>query len=242
MIHRVALQAADVHGIVHHAAAAVVLTGVLAHVGAGKGEGIVFADQAHGIVVAACPHQRDVAGNVHMGRAHRDAGHRVAQAADAAAMQHVLLVIFPEAPYPLQHHMGSLIADGAVRRVGDDLGGALDQINGFQGGGAVQHALDQNGQLAQAHPAGYAFAAGLRVGKAHEVQRHVHRAQPRRRGVDAPAHLPVKAVQNDLGLAGMFNGKSAQKNSPFGSAAKRQTVGHMPVQTGGAQARVTRRI
>ena len=93
-----------------------------------------------------------------------------------------------------------------------------------------------------AHPAGYAFAAGLRVGKAHEVQRHVHRAQPRRRGVDAPAHLPVKAVQNDLGLAGMFNGKSAQKNSPFGSAAKRQTVGHMPVQTGGAQARGTRRI
>ena len=161
----------------------------------------------------------------------------MAQAADAAAVQHVLLVVLPEAAHPLQYHVSGLVADGAVRRVGDDLGGALDQVNGFQGGGAVQHALDQNGQLAQTHPAGHAFAAGLRVGKAHEVQRHIHRAQPRRRGVDAPAHLPVEAVQNDLGLAGMFNGKSAQKNSPFGSAAKRQAVGHRPVQTGGVEAK-----
>ena len=161
MIHRVALQAADVYGIVHHAAAAVGLTGVLAHVGAGKGEGIVLADQAHGIVVAAGPHQRDVAGNVHMGRAHRDAGHRVAQAADAAAMQHVLLVIFPEAPYPLQHHMGSLIADGAVRRVGNDLGGAFDKVHGLQGGSAVQHLLNEHCQLTQPDAAGPALAAGL---------------------------------------------------------------------------------
>ena len=57
VIHRIPLQAADVHGVVHHAAAAVVLTGVLAHIGAGEGEGVVLADEAHGVIVAAGPHQ-----------------------------------------------------------------------------------------------------------------------------------------------------------------------------------------
>ena len=206
VVHRVPLQAADVHRVVHHPPAALALAGVLAHIGAGRREGVVLADEAHRVLVPPQADEGHIPGDVHMGRAGGHAGDGVAQAADAAAVEHMLLIVLPEAPHPPQHHVGGLIADGAVGGVGDHLGGALDQADGFQGGGAVQDLLDEHRQLPQPHPAGDAFAAGLGVAEAQKVQGHVHRAQPRLTGADAPPHVPVQIVQHGLGPVGDLNG------------------------------------
>ena len=206
VVHGVPLQAADVHRVVHHPPAALALAGVLAHIGAGGGEGVVLSDEAHRVLIPPQPDEGDVPGDVHMGRAGGDTGHRVAQAADAPAVEHVLLVVLPEAPHPPEHHVGRLIADGTVGGVGDHLGGALDEVDGLHGGGAVQHLLDEHRQLAQANPAGHALAAGLGVAQPQEVQGHVHRTKPRLAGADAPAHVPVQVVQYRLGPVGDLNG------------------------------------
>ena len=194
MVHGVPLQAADVHRVVHHPPAALALAGVLAHIGAGGGEGVVLSDEAHRVLVPPQPDEGDVPGDVHMGRAGGDTGDRVAQTADAPAVEHMLLVVLPEAPHAPEHHVGRLIADGTVGGVGDHLGGALDEVDGLHGGGAVQHLLDEHRQLAQAHPAGHALAAGLGVAQPQKVQGHVHRTKPRLAGADAPAHVPVQVV------------------------------------------------
>ena len=170
VVHGKALQPADVHRVVHHAAAALGLAGVFAHIGAGGGEGVVLADEPHRVAVTALPHQGHIAGHVHMGRADGHTGHGVAQGADAPAMEGVLLKILPEAPHALEDHVGGLIADGAVGGVGNDPGGGLDEVDGLFGGGAVQHLLDEVGQLAQSHPAGHALSAGLCMTKAQKVQ------------------------------------------------------------------------
>lgn len=66
----------------------------------------------------------------------------------------MLLIVLPKAPHSPEHHVGSLIADGAVGGIGYDLGSALNQVDGLQRSGAVQHLLDQDGQLVQPHPQG----------------------------------------------------------------------------------------
>ena len=53
VVHRIALERADVDGVVHYASPARELAGMLADEAAGKREGVVLADEAHGVVVAA---------------------------------------------------------------------------------------------------------------------------------------------------------------------------------------------
>ena len=67
VVYGIALQATDIDGIVHHIPAAAGLAGMLADIGAGRGEGIVLADQAHCISAATLPYQRHVAGDIHAG-------------------------------------------------------------------------------------------------------------------------------------------------------------------------------
>ena len=206
VVHGKALQPADVDGVVHHPPAALALAGVLADVGAGGDEGVVLADEAHRVLVPPLVDQGHIAGDVHMGGAGGHAGHRVTQPADAPAVEDVLLIVLPEASDPLEDHVGRLVADGAVGGVGDDLGGIFDEVDVLQRGGAVQHPLDEDGQLAQPHPAGDAFAAGLGVAQPQEVQGHVHRAQARLVGVEAPLHIPVQAIEHCLCAARSFDG------------------------------------
>lgn len=113
VIHRIALEGTDVDGVVHHAAPARELAGVLADEPAGKREGVVLADETHGIVVAAGVDQGDVAGNVHVRRARRATGHGVARAGRAATGRGMRDEVVAEAPHGPQHHGAGLVADGA---------------------------------------------------------------------------------------------------------------------------------
>ena len=177
LVHGVALQCPDVDGVVHHAAAAAGLAGVLADVGAGHREGVVLADQAHRVGVPARMDQGDVAGDIHAGGAQATQGtgffrlprHR---------WRRMLLIVVPEALEPHQHQLCGVDADGAVRGVHDGLGGVFDPVENADIRLAVQHLPQHLGQLAQADPAGHALAAGLGV------------AQPRKFRAMSMGHRP----------------------------------------------------
>ena len=124
-VHGSPFQTPDVDTVVHHVPAAAGLAGMLADVGAGGGKGVVLPHQAHGVVIAAGVHQGDVAGDIHTGGAHSHAGNGVVEGAEAAVVQDVLLKVLPEAPDAGEDQVGGVDADGAVRRVHDDLGGLL---------------------------------------------------------------------------------------------------------------------
>ena len=121
-------------------------------------------------------------------------------------MQHMFLIVLSESPNASQHHMGGLIADGTVGGIGNDLSGVLNQVNVLQGGGTVQHPLDENGQLPQPNPAGNTFSTGLCVAQPQKIQGHVHRAQTRLAGVDPPLHIPVQAIEYRLRTVWGFDG------------------------------------
>jgi len=199
MVHSEPLQSADVHRIIYHLPAAVEFAGMFTDVGTDRWERIVLADQFQGLFVMAFPDQGDIAGDIHMGRAGGDTGYWMAESADTAAVEHMFFIIFPEASDSLQHHIRCLIADGTVRRISDHLGSILDQIDGFQGRRPFQHLLDQGFQLSQPHPARDTFPAALGMAEAQEIQRHIHRTEPRRTGTDPAVHILIQAVQDRLG-------------------------------------------
>ena len=69
VVHGVTLEPPDIQSVVHHVPAAAGLAGVLADVGAGRGEGIVLADEADGIAAASLADEGDIARDVHPGGA-----------------------------------------------------------------------------------------------------------------------------------------------------------------------------
>ena len=200
-IHSKALQTPDVDGAVHHLAAAAVFAGMLADVGAGNGEGIVLADQADSIGIAAFVDQGHITGDIHGGGALGHAGNGVFQTAKAAAGGHMLLEIVPEGDQSIQHQLTGINADGAVGGVHDHLGGGLDPVQDLRVGFAVQHFTDHLGKLIQTDPAGGTFAAGLGLAQAQEVQRHIHRAQTGRIGINPTFHAAVDLFNDRLGLS-----------------------------------------
>ena len=113
MLHGVALDAPDVDGVINDIAAAVGLTGVLADQAANRGEGVVLPDQAHCVGAAALAHQRNIAGNVHVGGAALHAGHGL-KVGGAVALTDVRQVIVLEGLQAVQHQIGCLEADGTV--------------------------------------------------------------------------------------------------------------------------------
>ena len=117
-------------------------------------------------------------------------------------VEDVLLKIVPEALESHQDQVGRVNADGAVRRVHDDLGGGFDPAENVDLRLAVQHLLNHAGELGESNAAGNAFAAGLCLAQPQEIQRHVHRAQARGAGGDPPLHVAVELFHNGLSLAG----------------------------------------
>ena len=182
---------------------------MLADVGAGSGEGIVLADEPHSVGAAALVHQGDVAGDVHASGAQGHTGHGVAQAAQAAVVEDVLLIVVPEALQTHEHKIGGVDADGAVGGVHDDLGGVFNAAQDADAGLPVQDFPDHVGELGQADAAGYALAAGLSLAEIQKIQSHVHGAQARRAGGDPPFHVPVQLLHHSLCLTGGFYFESA---------------------------------
>ena len=214
-VHGVALQPADVDGIVDHIPAAPRLAGVLADIGTGHGEGIVLTDQPHRIGAASLAYQGHIAGYVHTGGTQGHAGHRQLQARQTAVVQDVFLVVIPEALQPVQHQSGGVAPDGAVGGVHHGPRRFLDNGQGAHVGGAVQHGGDELAQLPQTDTAGHALAAGLGVAQLQKRQGHIHRTEARRTGGDAALHVPVEIIHHGLGAAWVLDVESAQGGHSF---------------------------
>ena len=207
-VNGVALQAADIDGAVHHVPAAAVLTGMLADVSAGGGEGIVLADQLHGVSAAALMNQSHIAGDIHGSRTLCHTGDGILHAAQAAAGLHMLLKVIPEGHQCVQHQLTGIDTDGAVGGVHNHLSGGLDPVQNVCIGLAVQNLANHLGQLIQADTAGNTLTTGLSLAQIQEVQGHIHRAQAGRIGFNPALHAAVNLLDDCLSLSGHFYFKS----------------------------------
>ena len=196
VIARKALDAADVHRVVHHAAAAARLARMLADIAADRGEGVVLADQTNRIIITSRTHERDIARNIDAGRAERHAGYRMVPAEQAAAVLNMRHIVVAEALHALEHHARRLVADGAVRRVLNNARGLFYKVNRLRRRSRVQHAFQQLGQLSQTDAARNTFAAGLCMAQAQERKRHIYRTKPRRTCADTPFYVAIKPLDN----------------------------------------------
>ena len=171
---------------------------MLAYIGACAGEGVVLADEFHGLVVAARCRKGDVAGDVHVRRAADLARHALARAAKAPAGGGVVFEVVAEGLHAHEHLLGGLVAYRAIGAHANLLGKVFKAFDRARIGGAADDLLEHVGHGAQAHAARRAFAAALRVRHAHERARHVDgagaagvRSQP---SACVGAHFAQRAV------------------------------------------------
>ena len=178
---------------------------MLTDVGAGGGHGVVLADQAHGIGVAAVLDEHEIARDIHARRAQRHTGNGLAHAAKAAVAQNMLFVVVAEALHAVKHQARRIAANGAVGAVDDHTRHALDDRDGLHRGFALEHLLHQLRELAEADTAGNALAARLRMAEIQKALGQVHRTQSRRACGDTPLHIAVQPVDDGLGMGGRHN-------------------------------------
>ena len=225
VVHRVALDAADIDGVVEHVAAAARLAGMLADEGAGRRERVVLADEAHGIGAAALAHQRDIARNIDARGTQRHAGHRLIDMIGAVARRHMGDVLVAEALEPPQHHRGGLPADGAVGGILDVARQTLDLGKRLHRAATLEHIGQVGFQLAQSDAAGNALAAGLRMAQAQEVERQIDRTQAGRAGHDAALQVLVQPFDRGQRLVFDGNFESAHNMSSRGWISVRMVSG-----------------
>ncbi len=166
----VALDGADVHRVVHHAAAAVHLAGMLAHQAADQWQRVVLPDEAHGVRVAARLHERDVPRDVNPRRAARHARHELGLREAARVVLDMVHEVVVEAQYRLERHRARLVADRAVGRQVDAPRKTLDVVERLHGRPAGQHVRKHVPKHPEAHAARRALSAAL--GRAHVNKGH----------------------------------------------------------------------
>ena len=97
-----------------------------------------------------------------------------------------------------QHKFCRFKADGAVCGHSDDAGSFFNEVQRAFVGVAVQYTLQQIVQLAEADPAGGAFAAGMAVAKIDERARHIHRANADRIRLEPAAEIAIDRIDRTL--------------------------------------------
>ena len=121
LIDRELLNATNIHRCIDERAAAAVLTRVLAHVCACRGERVVFANHANGTGVIARARKRDVRRHVHVRRAQRFAWHRLGDAFSALALIHMAFEFSLERVKAAKKHFRRMPSDGTIGRIAHDV-------------------------------------------------------------------------------------------------------------------------
>ena len=200
LLDRITLQRTNADGVIDHLAAAVGFAGVLADVGAGGREGVVLANQTHGIGVAPFAYEGDVARDIDVGGTERTAGNSLLFGDEAVAAGSMLHVVVAEAAQAEQDGIRSLHANGAIGGIGDGCGGLLQCVNGICIPLAVQQFFKQLDHDRQPDSAWDAFAAALRAGKLKVVQGGFNRAESWRTCHQTALHPCMKLLQRRLQL------------------------------------------
>ena len=213
MVDGVALEPADVDGVVDHAAAAARLARVLADIGAGGGEGVILPDEADGVVAAPRADESHIAGDVHARGTEVHARDGDLQPGETPVVADVLDIVVAEALQPVDDEPRGVAPDGAVCCIDNGTRRLFDDGERLHGGGAVHNLLDQQRELPQTDAAGDTFTAGLCVAQLQKGQRHVHGTQARGARGDAALDVAVEVIHHGLGAVLGFDVQSAQSIS-----------------------------
>ena len=187
LIAGVLFDGADIDRRINERAAAALFAGMLAHIAAGSRKRIVFADQRNSFGAAAFGHERDVARHVNVRRTESFAGHGLSDALLAALLFRMVLKFVGKAGEALEHHLRSVVADGAVRAQADEFRQCFEPAEVFRLSFAVHDAAHKLCELREAVPARHTFAAGLQRTRFKEAQLQRKRALSWRCGFDAPS-------------------------------------------------------
>ena len=212
-----AFERKDVHGIVYHATTAVHLAWMLAHKAADARQGVVLTNELDGIGVAPSLHQRDVAGNINMSRAAGNAGNLFCSVEPAAMMLNVMFKVVTETADGGKGHLARLVADGAIARIIDGLGRALDKRERVVVGISLKHILQKVIECTQSNSARRALAAALRRTHAYERCGELDRTWRERTHRQSAAECVMQIVHDRLRMAALHYVKSCHTVSPLRS-------------------------
>ena len=115
LVHRRPLQSPDIDGTVQHISPAALFAGMLADHSTGCRERIIFPDQTHRVLVPVRPHQSDISGNIHMGRAEIDTWNRLLERPCTAVLGHMRDIVLPKSMKTGQKQSRRLGPDSTVR-------------------------------------------------------------------------------------------------------------------------------
>ena len=194
---------------------------MLAHQAADERQRVVLADDLDGVGIAAGLDQRDVAGNVYVRRAARDARDARLAVKAAGVLADVVLKVIAEATDGRQRHGAGLVADGTVTQKIDGASRALDQIERGLVGAALEHIGEQVAQRAQAHTAGCTLAAALRRAQVDERRRKLNGTRSERAHRQTASERIVQVVHDGLSVAAFHYMQSSHK-IPSHMAARRR--------------------
>ena len=211
MVDGIALETADVHGVVDHAATAVHLAGVLADIAADQRQRVILANETDRVRVAARLDQADIAWNVHARGAAGDAGHKLALREAARVLLDVVLEVVTKAPDGRERHVAGLVANGAVGREVDRARRALDEVERVLVCAILQDVVQKVRESSQTNAAGRALAAALRCAHVDVRRGKLHRAGGERAYCKAPSKRLVQTVHDSLGLATLHHMKPSHK-------------------------------
>ena len=213
MVDGIALQPADVDGVIHHTAAAARLARMLTDIGAGRGERIVLADQADGVGAAPGADKRHIAGDIHACGTEVHARDGDLQPGETPVVTDVLDIVVAEALQPVDDEPRGIAPDGAVGCIDNGARRLFDDGERLHGGGAVHNLLDQQRELPQTDAAGDTFTAGLCVAQLQKGQRHIHGTQARGARGNPALDVAVEIIHHGLGAVLGFDVQSAQSIS-----------------------------
>ena len=204
-----------------HAAAAVHLAGVLAHEAANAGQRVILANELHGVGVSAGLDKRDVARDINVSGATRDARNLLGTLESTAVIPDMVLEVVAEPADGHKGHLARLIADGAIARVVNRLGGPLDELERLVGRVPLEHILQKVVERSQADAARGALAAALRRAHSHKSRRELDRARSKRAHRQSTTQGVVQVVHYRLGVAALHNVKPCHTvSSPCNIADK----------------------
>ena len=152
---------------------------MLADAAGGAGQRVVHDHGFEGLLQAALLIELEEARDVHVQRATvlaRRERQVVAHAGAAAIGADVVFELVAEVPHGGEHRVGRGLAQAAQRGVADHAAQLVQPVEVGFGGAPARERVQDAQRLVQAHAAGNALAAGLRVGELDEVARHIHHA------------------------------------------------------------------
>ncbi|ERI04798.1 hypothetical protein HMPREF9069_01277 [Atopobium sp. oral taxon 810 str. F0209] len=207
MVGREALDAADVHGIVNHAATAVHLARMLADEAANEGQWVVLADEAHGVGVATSLDQGNVARDVDACWAARHTGDTLALDKAAGLVSNVVLKVIAEAANGCERHLASLVPDGAIARQIDSAGSSLDELERMLVSPTGKDVLHELLEDTKTDTTGSALAAALDSAHADKGRSKLHRTWCKRTHSESLAYRLMETIHDDLSLAALHDMK-----------------------------------